>query len=137
MAGVAAFLLGHILYLAALIPLAPATLVYSVPAGLVAAALLLFWLLKRIEVKGAFKIFGVVYIGAVVLMTAVAAGLFLHAPQETGLLLFTVGAVFFTASDVVLVFSLFGKNPPKALRTVNLSLYYLGQLLIALSLQWL
>lgn len=134
--GVAAFLIGHILYLVALIPVAPGTLVYSIPAGLVAAALLLYWLLKQIEVKGAFKIFGVVYIGVVVLMTAVATGLHIHAPGEKRFLLFMIGAILFTASDVVLVFNLFGKTKCKALRAVNLSLYYLGQLLIALSLQF-
>lgn len=133
--GVAAFLIGHILYLAALIPLAGASVIFSLPAGAVAAALLLAWLLKQMEVKGAFKIFGIVYIGVVVLMTAVAASLFIMQPESTRFLMFMIGAILFTASDVVLVFNLFGKTKHKALRATNLSLYYLGQLLIALSLQ--
>lgn len=134
LAGIAAFLIGHILYLVALIPLAPSTPVYSVPAGIVAAAVLLI-LLKQIEVGGAIKAFGIIYIGVIVVMTAVATGLFISSPQSKGLLLFMIGAYLFTASDVVLVLNQFGKNKGKALRAVQLSLYYVGQLLIALSLQ--
>lgn len=135
MVGIALFMLGQILYLAALMPIAPHTLVYSLPAGLVAAALLLIWLLRQIEVGGALKIFGSVYIAVVALMAAVATGLFINAPGEKGLLLFMIGALLFAASDVVLVLNQFGKRKGKTLRTVNLSLYYVGQLLIALSLQ--
>lgn len=136
MTGGVSFFLGHVLYLAALISRSPATLVYSIPAGLIAAVLLLIWLFKRVSAEGASRIFGIVYIGTVTLMTAVAAGLLIASPGSTCYLLYTLGAVLFTASDVVLLINLFGKAGAKTgLRVANLSLYYVGQLLIALCLQ--
>ena len=69
--GILAFLIGHILYLVALIPLAAKLWVWLLSGVLVAAALL-YWILTSVEAEKAFKIFGVVYIGAVVLMTAVS-----------------------------------------------------------------
>ena len=51
--------------------------------------------------------------------------------------LFALGAVLFLISDIVLILNTFGKESKFSLRIVNLSLYYIGQLLIALSLQLL
>ena len=45
-----------------------------------------------------------------------------------------VGAVLFTLSDIVLIFNTFGKEQKFSMRITNLSLYYLGQLMIAASL---
>lgn len=131
--GVAAFLVGHILYLAALIPLSTA-LLPCIAVGVVVAAALLIWIFKTLSVKLAFKIFGVLYIGAVVLMTAVAMGNLIADPQSLTNILYAVGAVAFTVSDIVLIFNTFGTKQLFSLRITNLSLYYLGQLLIASSL---
>lgn len=133
LAGIAAFLVGHILYLAALIPLAAKLWVWLISGVLVAAALL-YWILTSVEAEKAFKIFGVVYIGAVVLMTAVAVGVFVTRRTQ-GSLLYMVGAVFFTLSDIILIFNTFTKDGKAWMRPANLLLYYLGQLLIALSIQ--
>ena len=133
MGGIAAFLLGHLAYLAALLPPAGKTLFFSIPLGLLAAFLLLKWILAKVSVGKAFKIFGIIYIGAVVLMTAVAIGLFLSAPV-TAHAMFACGAVLFTLSDVILVFHLFTADKKPWMRPTNLTLYYLGQLLIACSL---
>lgn len=131
--GVAAFLVGHILYLAALIPLSEA-LLPCIAVGAVIAAALLAWIFKTLTVKLAFKIFGVLYIGAVVLMTAVAMGNLIADSQSLTNILYAVGAVAFTVSDIVLIFNTFGTTQRFSLRITNLSLYYLGQLLIASSL---
>ena len=48
-------------------------------------------------------------------------------------LLMVFGSVMFFVSDCVLLFSLFYPNASSALRAVNLTLYYLGQGLLALS----
>ena len=130
--GVAAFLTGHILYLAAIIPLSR-HLPVCLGLGALAAAALLAWIFKKLTVKLAFKIFGVLYIGAIVLMTAVAIGNVIAAPAAASWL-HAVGAVLFTASDIVLIFNTFGTTQRFSLRICNLSLYYLGQLLIAASL---
>jgi uncharacterized membrane protein YhhN len=135
--GIAAFLSGHIVYLAALITLSTNLLV-SLALGVVAAAVLLWWIFSRIgEVPKAFKIFGYVYIGAIVLMTAAAIGILISNPGSTSALMFVIGAVFFTASDVIMIFNTFGGTQKFSMRAANLSLYYLGQLLIAISLQFI
>ena len=135
--GIGAFLSGHIMYLAALIMLSNNLLV-SLICGVIAAVLLLRWIFSKIgEVQKAFKMFGYVYIGAIVLMTAVAIGNFISQPGSTSALLYVIGAVFFTASDVIMIFNTFGGTQKFSMRAANLSLYYLGQLLIAISLQFI
>lgn len=131
--GILAFLIGHVLYLAALIPLCSRVWLWLLIGAAVAAALL-YWILTSVEAEKAFKIFGVVYVGAVVLMTAVSVGVFLTR-HTTGSLIYMIGAVFFTASDIILIFNTFTKDGKAWMRPANLSLYYLGQLLIALSIQ--
>lgn len=135
LAGVAAFLTGHILYLAALIPLS-STLIPCLIAGILTAAALLTWIFKTLTVKLAFKIFGILYIGAIVLMTAVAIGNVMTA-AGTAAWLHAVGAVLFTLSDIVLIFNTFGSEQKFSMRITNLSLYYLGQLCIAFSLYYI
>ena len=131
--GILAFLIGHILYLVALIPLCEKVWVWLI-VGVAVAAALLYWILTSVEAEKAFKIFGVVYIGAVVLMTAVAVGVF-RTRGTQGSLLYMVGAVLFTLSDVILIFNTFTKDGKAWMRPANLLLYYLGQLFIALSIQ--
>lgn len=131
--GIAAFLAGHILYLVALIPNA-SRLWLCVLIGAVLAAGLLTYIFKTMTVKTSFKAFGIVYLGAVIIMTVIAIGIAIAAPSLTSVL-YAVGAVLFTASDIVLIFNTFSGGETKfALRITNLSLYYIGQLLIAGSL---
>ena len=130
--GILVFLGGHILYLAAALPLCGNKLVICL-AGAALTALLMSRIFKRITAEKAFKIFGVVYIGAIVLLNCAAVANLLAAPSAfTGL--FAAGAVFFLASDVVLILNTFGSETKQSLRVTNVMLYYVGQLLIALSL---
>ena len=77
--------------------------------------------------------FGVVYIGAIMLLNCVAAGNLIAAPSAfTGL--FAAGALLFLVSDIVLILNTFGSEFRQSLRNSNISLYYAGQLLIAMSL---
>lgn len=137
MAGIAAFLIGHLFYLAALIGRAPNMLFWAVPACAVVSALMLRFILKRIEVQGAIRIFGIVYLVVVFLMMCCAAGLLPLSPADPAYLLFALGAVLFAASDVLLVLNQFGKRQYPAFRPMNLSLYYLGQLCIALTIAFM
>jgi uncharacterized membrane protein YhhN len=132
LAGIVAFLAGHILYLAALIPQGKHLMICVIIGALIAAALLAY-IFKTMEVKPAFKIFGVVYLGAVIIMTSVAIGNALAMPDKSHVM-YAVGAVAFALSDIVLIFNTFGSSTRFSLRITNLSLYYLGQALIALSL---
>ncbi|MGI6668813.1 MAG: lysoplasmalogenase [Acetivibrionales bacterium] len=135
MAGIAAFLAGHVLYIAALITRDIGALWVGVPVcAVLSVALLPFFILRRIEVEKNIKNFGIVYVVMILLMTGAAAGLLAIQPFNPGYLLFAVGAVFFTLSDIVLIFALFGKKKHQSFRAINLSAYYAGQVLIALSL---
>ena len=91
------------------------------------------WIFGRITAKTAFKVFGVVYIGAVVLLNTVGVGNLIDAPSAFTAV-FAAGALLFLVSDVVLILNTFGKESRQSLRVVNIGLYYVGQLLIALSL---
>ena len=129
------FLTGHIFYLAAILKAAKHRLLYLI-AGVILTALLMMWIFKRISAAMAFKIFGVVYIGAIVLLNCVAVGNLITDPSAfTGI--FAAGAILFLVSDIVLILNTFGKDTKQSLRVTNISLYYAGQILIALSLAFL
>ncbi len=136
LAGVAAFLSGHILYLCAICQNTAYGVFYAVIAGIIIAAIILLIIFKKLEVKISYKIFGIVYIGAVVVMTSIAVFNMVTVPTNFNSL-YAVGALAFTISDIVLIFNSFGPNPKFSLRITNLSFYYIGQILIALSVLFL
>lgn len=133
--GILVFLSGHVLYLAAVLPLS-VNWILCVAVGVILTAMLMIWLFKQITAKKAFKIFGVFYIGAIMLLNCVAVGNLISAPSAfTGL--FAAGALLFLVSDIVLILNTFGSETKQSLRITNISLYYIGQLLIALSLKFI
>ena len=130
--GILVFLGGHVVYLAAVLPMADNWAV-CVVVGVVLTALLMKWIFPKITAKKAFKIFGVFYLGAIMLLNCVAVSNLVSAPSAfTGL--FAVGALLFLISDIVLILNTFGPKSKFSLRVTNLSLYYIGQLLIAWSM---
>ena len=133
--GILVFLTGHIMYLAAVLPLCSYKLA-CILIGLVLTALLMVWIFKRITAKPAFKIFGVVYIGAIMMLNCVAVGNVIAA-QSPFNIVFAIGSVLFLVSDIVLILNTFGSEFRQSLRNTNISLYYAGQLLIAFSLTML
>lgn len=133
--GILVFLTGHIMYLAAVLRLCSSILTCIIIC-IVLTTLLMIWVFKRITAKPAFKIFGVVYIGAIMLLNCVAIANVLAAPSPFNIM-FAAGAVFSLVSDIVLILNTFGGEFKQNLRNTNISLYYIGQLLIALSLQLL
>ena len=120
--GILVFLTGHIMYLAAVLPLCSSKLTCII-IGIVLTTLLMIWIFKRVTAKPAFKIF-------------VAIANVIAAPSPFNMM-FAAGAVFFLVSDIVLILNTFGSEFKQSLRNTNISLYYIGQLLIALSLQLL
>ena len=129
LAGILAFLIGHVLYLCALIPQSVHLLACIIIGALLAAGLLAY-IFKTMEVKIAFKIFGIFYLGAVIIMTVIALdiAISMHTAQS---IVYAAGALLFTASDIILIFNTFGSKTVFSRRVANLSLYYVGQLLIA------
>ena len=133
--GILVFLAGHIAYLAAVFPMAENRLICIV-LGVLLTALLMTWIFRQITAKKAFKIFGIFYIGAIVLLNCVTVSNLLTSPSAfTGI--FAAGALLFLISDIVLILNTFGSESRFALRVTNLGLYYIGQILIALSLRFI
>ena len=133
--GILVFLLGHILYLTAVLPLVdhkPA----AVLTGVVLTALFIRWIFTKVTAEKAFKAFGIVYVGAIIVLNSVALfNLIEHRTPFT--VCFMIGALLFLVSDIILILNTFGKESRLRLRVVNLMLYYIGQLLIAISLSLL
>jgi uncharacterized membrane protein YhhN len=132
--GIGAFLLGHIAYLVALIALAPPALLYALPAAVILSFFLIRFVLARVEVTGVIKLFGIVYLCVVFLMASVATTLFLLEMQSLAKAVFAFGALLFAASDILLVLNQFGRRSYPAFRALNLSLYYIGQVCICLTI---
>lgn len=133
MAGILVFLAGHVMYIAALAPLCGNIVIWLL-IGAVLTAVILKIIFSRITADKKLKIFGIFYIGAVTIMTTISAGVFFSAPRLFSLCILT-GAVLFLASDIVLILNTFGGKTKTSLRILNISLYYIGQLMIGLSLQ--
>ncbi|HEY4057116.1 MAG TPA: lysoplasmalogenase [Kofleriaceae bacterium] len=133
MAGLVAFLLGHIAYVVAAAQLSPPQLWpafggIAVIVPVVAAAIALWWLWPHL---GALRGAVIAYVIAIVLMViaaiAVAHGELLPTPQRT---YFVVGAILFFISDLSVARNRFVEKSVKNL-VWGLPAYYAGQLLIA------
>ena len=109
-----------ILYLAAVFPLAKHP-VLCVVIGILLTALLMIWIFQRITAKKAFKIFGVIYIGAIVLLNCVAASNLITSPSAFTAV-FVAGSLLFLISDIVLILNTFGPESRFRLRITNISL---------------
>ena len=133
LAGIAVFLLGHVAYTIGCLPYCR-WLPFALILGVILTALLLYWIFGQIEAKTTLKVFGVFYIGAIVILNCVALVALINAPSQHWLL-FAAGTLLFLGSDVILILNTFGPKARFTWRIANLMLYYVGQLCIALSLQ--
>ena len=134
MLGIAAFLIGHVCYVWALAAQAPEALLYAALICAILSFLVIRFVLRKVNVDGALKIFGVLYLCIVLFMACLAATLFVLEPANDAYRLFAIGGALFAASDVLLVLTQFGKRAYPSFRAWNLSLYYLGQMCIALTI---
>ena len=133
--GILVFLAGHIMYLAAILKLSSNWKI-CFAIGFALTVILILWMYRQITAKPAFKIFGVIYLGTIMLLNAVAIGN-LIADLTLFNAVFALGAFLFLVSDIVLIFNTFGKNFRQSFRISNIVLYYAGQILIAISLMLL
>lgn len=134
MLGIAAFLLGHVSYVWALAARAPEALLYAAPACAIVSFVVIRFVLRRVNVEGALKLFGIIYLTIVLFMACLAVTLLFTEPANSAYRLFAVGGLLFATSDVLLVLNQFGKRSYPSFRALNLSLYYLGQICIALTI---
>ena len=133
LAGIVVFLTGHIFYIVACLPYCKA-LVACVIIGVILTGALLYWIFQQIEASMVFKVFGFFYLGAIVILNCVALSV-LVTSFSVHWLVFFAGTLLFLVSDVILIINNFGPKQRFWMRVSNLMLYYVGQLMIALSLQ--
>ena len=132
LAGILVFLGGHIAYLFAVFP----ECLWKLPVILISVLLtagIMAWIFTKITAEKVFKIFGIFYVGAIVLLNVTAAANLIHDGSAFHLV-FLLGSFFFLISDIVLILNTFGDKTKFTNRIINLSMYYIGQLLIAFSL---
>lgn len=131
--GALAFYAGHIIYMVSMAPFEREVLLANLLITAVITGVILYFVYKGKDIPLGLKIFGFFYIGAVALITMVALARYVSNPASTASIIVAVGAALFTASDVVLIYDMFGEKKPW-MRTANLVLYYSAQLIIASSL---
>ncbi len=134
--GTAAFFAGHVFYIMAILKIAPSCWHYAIPIALVALGAAFFYS-HAMDVKaGKIAPLGVVYIGCVLFMAACAlTGAFLETSRA--LFMFFLGGLCFALSDNMLVVLSFGKNDSPYRNAVLHVLYYMAQILIAISILFL
>ena len=130
--GICVFLVGHVMYLVALLQIVKMWWLW-LAIGAVLTVGLVLWIFSRITASKVFKIFGVFYLGAIMLMTTTAIGALIMSPSPATIL-FAIGSVSFLVSDVVLILNTFGGQERFSLRVTNICFYYVAQMLIAVSL---
>ncbi len=135
LSGVVSFFAGHVMYLLAILPLREDHAA-SLVAGTLAAVLILTILFKLFKPGPLYKAFGIVYIGTVSIMCAVAIQNMITIGSRQSVL-FAIGATLFLISDVVLIFNIFGNKVSHLRRVINLSCYYAAQLLIASTIMFM
>ena len=136
--GASFFALGHVFYIAALLKDIGNRFPIPLLLGLLLAALISLCFQLFLKPKGVFRFLCFFYI-AFVISFAVFAGaryfILRTAPMRPlpALSLF-IGAVCFAASDLILIFDMISVRKYRFCNPALLTLYYLGQCLIALSL---
>ncbi len=133
-AGLSSFLIGQIIYSSAFITLG-GVLIYD-------AIIFVVIMLLVFAAKSYFKLdFGdmklpvAVYAMIIIFMFTMAVSLLYKLPQITlPIILISLGALLFIASDAVLAFVRFAVKPKPVLCGINLVLYYSTQILMALSI---
>ncbi len=132
--GLVAFLVGHVLYSAAF-TLANGFAAWDllIMAAIVGGCIAAY---KVLDLDlGKMKIPVLVYLLIISFMlTKALSSLYLGGITGAALWLVVIGAILFFISDALLALVKFQRKPAKAFRAINLTCYYMGQVLLALSL---
>lgn len=135
--GLTCFLITHILYSSAFISLGSLDIFVFILSILVALTLITFFKsIKNFDFKNG-TIPSYIYIFAISFMFCNALGLIRCNLNKPALILLITGTLLFFISDFIISFIFFFKNSSKFLIPMNLLTYYLGQILIALSLLYI
>jgi uncharacterized membrane protein YhhN len=130
------FLVGHILYIPALLLLGEVSWISVAIAFILMFGGGLVYERQRRFLRNEMKVPLALYLGIVTLMGAVAIGVFVMR-GSLGTALFAIGGMLFPLSDNILFAYKLGEKP-KFVQNVALHLaYYIAQILIAWSIAWL
>jgi len=131
--GTVSFLLGHVSYIIGLIN-KDTKIIFPLLIAIVLASIILVIIFKVLHVTNKTYIkFGIVYIFLVTLMASISVyNLFVS--YSLNKLIFSIGSVFFLISDIILIFNSFSSEKNKLFRVLNLAIYFVGQILIAISM---
>lgn len=133
-AGVVAFVLGHLLYIAALLMQGASIWIWLLITVVIAAISVPLFMRDITAPSAGLRAFGIVYLIIVIAMFGAATSLTITTGGEPLADTFAVGAALFMVSDFMMIYHFFGPRKIPALRTANLLCYYVGQLLIALTI---
>ena len=133
--GLFSFCITHVFYYVAFNHLTDFSIVYfliSIAFGSV--VVIGMKLMKFLDFGKLFKII-VLYTYIISFMLFKAISLYSYHAIWSNLII--VGAILFTISDMILSFVLFYKDCPKFMESLNLATYYIGQMIIALSIGYM
>ena len=139
LSGTAFFFLGHVFYLVGLVYYAQ-RLTLCIVCGVIAAYIVLYIMYQVLhDLKLIYKIFGLVYITMLFIMTSIAVGnmiaaLIGYSEATIAPCFYGTGSILFAASDILLIINNFGQKKCYTSRVISLVLYYVAQLLFAMSL---
>ncbi len=133
--GTIVFLIGHMLYTRAIWPRAAVPWLFVI-IGVAATYVIMRWISLQIKPRQrqSARAITVIYLGALTILSFLAlSALFARFGAQP--FAFAAGVLLFLASDIIHIINSFGRSPQFEHRALYLVLYYIGQILIALSLQ--
>ena len=132
--GVAGFALAHVMFSVSFCRISPVKKIDFVGMILVFAAEILILCLGTFDFQGLFPVL-LGYAAVISFMVIKALSLWrCRQGRERAVVLTMAGGVLFLASDILLLFWLFGIGTPKEVQSVNWVLYYLAQGCLSASL---
>ena len=134
--GGVSFFVGHILYLVVLIPQAASYLWPAIGAGILSAALILFFLHRKVKTEQLLFLESLSYMIVVSLMASFSVFGLIAKSGDPARILRAIGGLLFLASDTMLFARMIRKEKtPAVLGFLLLITYYPAQCLIAMSMQ--
>ena len=130
-AGTLVFMIAHFLLSYYLYRIDNSCFINGTLFGFLFVAITGTYLLSVLEASKGFKVMGLIYI--FVIAQTFGLSLFAHVTMKTtASLMFMIGSMLFTLSDLILMFHKYGRKKIEILQPIYRILYYVSQILIAI-----
>lgn len=133
--GLSSFCITHLFYYIAFDYLTDFSIVYLLISILFGSVVIIGMKLMKFLDFGKLFNFIVLYTYIISFMLFKAISLYSYHTIWSNMII--MGAILFTISDMILCFVLFYKDCPKFMEIINLATYYIGQMIIALSIGYI